>query len=162
VTQPTASPYLDGAVLDNAVALLTSAHHGRRNVMTLSFFAESSHVPPLVRVSVATAAWTHELVATSGWFGLSLLARGQENLALGCGTASGRDGCKFERLRLRTEPGPGGVPLLRHCLTTSACRVVERVELPGYTLFVGEVVTSFRQTVIAYRQTLLVSDLLGG
>jgi flavin reductase (DIM6/NTAB) family NADH-FMN oxidoreductase RutF len=157
---PTSSPYLDGAVLDAAVALVTSAHDGHKNVMTASFFAESSHVPALVRVSIATTAWSHELITCSGWFGLSLLSRDQSQWALGCGTGSGRDGCRFERWRLRWRPGPHGLPLLDDCLTTTACRVVERVDLPGHTLFVGAVAQSYRQTAVAYRPTLLLSDLV--
>lgn len=156
---PGVNPYLDRALVDNAVALVTSAHGGRRNVMTASFFAESSHVPVLLRVAVSPATLTHELVSASGWFGLSVLGRGQERLALHCGTVSGRSEPKLERLRLAHRAGENGVPLLPGCLTTSACRVVERVELGDHTLFVGEIASSFRQPSLAYREALLVSDL---
>jgi flavin reductase (DIM6/NTAB) family NADH-FMN oxidoreductase RutF len=154
------SPYLDRALLDNAVALVTSAHAGRRNVMSVTFFAESSHVPALVRVSIASSTWTHQLISASGWFGLSLLGSHQAELAVACGIATGREGCKFTRLRLRYQSGPQDIPLLPTCLTTSACRVVEGVELPQHTLFVAEIAASFRQTTLAFRKTLLVSDLV--
>lgn len=155
------SPYLSGAILDNGVALVTSAHRDVANVMTASFFAESSHVPVLVRVAISPAHLTHQLVSDSGWFGLSILARGQESLALFCGTKSGREESKFEAARLRIYTSFEGVPLLPECLTTSACRVVQRVELDDHTLFVGEISTSLRQSRFAYREGLLVSDLIG-
>jgi flavin reductase (DIM6/NTAB) family NADH-FMN oxidoreductase RutF len=152
-------PYLASAVIDGPVGLVTAAEGGRRNVMTVSSFAESSHLPVLVRVAIAPAAWTHELVRASGWFGLSVLASHQGGLAMACGASSGRDGSKFDRLRLLAFEGPGGVPLLPGCLTTSACRVVERHELGEHTLFVGEIVASYRQSALADRRALVVSDL---
>jgi flavin reductase (DIM6/NTAB) family NADH-FMN oxidoreductase RutF len=154
------SPYLASAILDNPVALVTSAHGGRRNVMTASLFAESSHLPVLLRVAIRPTTLTHELVAASGWFGLSILASHQGELARACGASSGRDGSKFERLRLKTFAGPRDVPLLPGLLTTSACRVVERIELGEHTLFVGEIVESYRQSRLAHLPPLLVSDLV--
>jgi flavin reductase (DIM6/NTAB) family NADH-FMN oxidoreductase RutF len=159
-TAPSSSPYLDGAVIDAGVALLTAADGERANVMTVSFFAESSHLPPLLRVSVATASWTHGLVAASGRFGLGMLGRGQEALAIRCGTTSGREGPKLERLGIACRTDPSGVPVLEDCLTFSICRVVERIELGDHTLFVGEIERSVRQTARAYRPVLLVSDLV--
>lgn len=154
------SPYLAHAVIDNGVALVTSAVESRCNVMTASFFAESSHIPVLVRVAIAPSCLTHDLIVTSGWFGLSLLSKGQEDLALSCGSMSGREVFKLQRLGLRYHLGAHGVPLLPDCLTTSECRVIEQTALADHTLFTGEIVASFRQSKISYRETLLVSDLV--
>jgi flavin reductase (DIM6/NTAB) family NADH-FMN oxidoreductase RutF len=154
------SPYLSGSVLDNLVALVTSVSANRPNVMTVSFFAESSHVPSLLRVSIGRETLTYANIIEHGWFGLSVLARGQKKWALGCGTSSGRDRSKFEWLGIDYQTSARGVPLLPVCLTTSECRVVDRVELPGHTLFIGELMASFRQTRQAYREALLVSELM--
>jgi len=155
------SPYLDQAIIDNGVSLLTSAAAGCANVMTVTFFAENSHVPVLLRVAVARACLSHELILAAGWFGLSVLGQGQEELALKCGTISGRECAKkFERLGLSYWLSEHGVPLLGRCLTTSECRVADQLELGEHTLFLGEVVSSLRQTSYASREPLLVSDLL--
>ncbi len=154
------SPYLASAVVDNAVALVTSFHQGRSNAMTVTFFAECSHVPVRVRIAISPTTFSHQLIRDSGWFGLSILADHQAALALACGTTSGRDGSKLDRLRLRHQPGPHGVPLLSGCLTTSACRVVEEVEISDHTLFVGEIIASYRQSALSYRRALLLSDLV--
>lgn len=154
------SPYLTHAVVENAVALVTSSHAARKNVMTVSFFAESSHVPPLLRVAISPACLTHELITRSGWFGLSLLAEGQDELALTCGTISGRQLDKFAELRLRHRLTEHGVPLLLGCLTTSECQVVDRVEFGDHTLFLGRIRESFRQSGLSYRDALLVSHLV--
>jgi len=142
--------------------LVTSVHDGRCNVMTASFFAESSHVPVLVRVAIAPTTLTHEFISGSRFFGLSLLADNQGELALACGTISGRDGSKFDRLELRHRLSPNGIPLLPGCLTTSECRVVEQHVLADHTLFVGKILLSFRQTALGLRQPLLVSHLTCG
>jgi flavin reductase (DIM6/NTAB) family NADH-FMN oxidoreductase RutF len=153
------SPYLTRAVLDAGVGLVTSAARGWTNVMTASFFAESSHLPVLLRIALASNSLTHELVSESGRFGLSVLCQGQEELALGCGSGSGREVSRFERWRIRHHLSPNGVPLLRDTLTTSECRVVGREVLGDHTLFVGEVVASFTQTRQSFRDPLLVSQL---
>ena len=154
------SPYLEHALIDNGVALVTSGHGGRLNVMTVSFFAESSHLPVLLRVAIAPTCWTHELIIESGWFGLSVLSRGQERLAVECGTISGRDEDKFRRLELAYRLTEHGVPLLADCLTTSECRVVDRFDLGDHTVFVAEITASFRQTVRWDREPLLLSELV--
>ncbi len=153
------SPYLTRTVVDGGVGLVTSAARGRLNVMTASFFAESSHLPVLVRVAIAPGSLTHELVSESGWFGLSVLCQGQEGLALACGSVSGREIRKLEHLSIRYRLSPNGVPLVRNALTTSECRVVASVPLHDHNLFVGEVVTSFTQTRRSFRDPLLVSEL---
>jgi len=117
------SPYLSETVADGGVGLVTSAAHGRGNVMTASFFAESSHVPVLLRVAIAPASLTYELVSASGWFGLSVLCQGQESVALDCGSVSGRAVPKLDRFGSAVRFSPNGVPLLESALTTSECRV---------------------------------------
>ena len=126
--------------------------------MTVSFFAESSHVPALLRVAIAPDSLTHDYIGETGWFGLSVLTAGQEDWALRCGTASGRETDKFEMLGLRRS-GAHDVPLLPDCLTTSLCRVTETIPLADHTLFVGEIVDSYRQSRLAYGRPLLVTEL---
>lgn len=154
-----AGRYLSSPV-DNAVSLVTSASDGGQNVMTVSFFAESSHIPVLARIAIAPACLTHEYVSGTGWFGLSVLASHQWRWAADCGQLSGRETDKFRRLGLRRRETARGVPLLPGCLTTSLCRVIETVPLPDHTLFVGEIVESYRQSRLAYARPLLVSRLV--
>jgi len=153
------SPYLTEAAADSAVGLVTSAAQGRLNVMTASFFAESSHLPVLLRVAIAPASLTHELISASGWFGLSVLCQGQERLALECGSVSGREVPKLEQLRVPYELTENGVPLLNDALTTSECKVMSVLPLPDHVLFIGEVARSFTQSRLSYRDPLLISDL---
>jgi flavin reductase (DIM6/NTAB) family NADH-FMN oxidoreductase RutF len=149
--------YLDGAIVDNGVALVTSAHRGQKNAMTATFFAESSHLPPLLRVSIARNSFTWGLVGEAGRFGLSVLAQGQEELAIRCGTGSGKGTERLATISHRM--GAHGVPLLMDALTTSECLVVDALELPDFTVFVAEVVASYRETSKSYLRPLLVSEL---
>lgn len=153
------SPYITQAPADSGVGLVTSADRDRLNVMTASFFAESSHLPVLLRVAVAPGTLTHELISASGWFGLSVLCQGQERLALECGSMSGRDVRKLAELRIPYRLTANGVPLLEQTLTTSECRVRSVLPLGDHALFVAEVTSSFTQSRLSYRDPLLVSDL---
>jgi flavin reductase (DIM6/NTAB) family NADH-FMN oxidoreductase RutF len=149
--------YVRLSFVDGVVGLLSSSHDGVQNAMTVSLLAESSHVPPLVRVSVSQDCLSHELVAASGRFGLSILAEGQEELALRCGVTSGRDSQKLRTRGLRWQLHPSGVPMITSCRAVSICRVVERREVGDHTVFVGDVVDGFRETLFDPQPSLLVS-----
>jgi len=151
--------YFELATAESVVGLVSSVYRGRRNVMTATLFAESSHVPPLVRVSVASDSLSCDLIAKSGFFGLSILAQGQEALALRCGQTSGRDRPKDDDPGLRWTLTPSGVPIVTSCRAVSACRVVEAHPLGEHTLFVGDILESYRETRLDCRPTLRLTDV---
>jgi flavin reductase (DIM6/NTAB) family NADH-FMN oxidoreductase RutF len=86
-----------------------------------------------------------------------VLAQGQEELAIRCGTGSGKGTERLATISHRM--GAHGVPLLMDALTTSECLVVDALELPDFTVFVAEVVASYRETSKSYLRPLLVSEL---
>ncbi len=158
-SEPWRSPYLHTVVSDGGVALISTFDGAVPNVMTATFFAESSHFPPLVRVAIAPATLTHRVLRATRRFGISVLTRGQERAALLCGHHSGRDIAKLDLVGLRWYRDAEDVVLLPDAYSTSACRVVEEIELADHTLFVGEIMTSYRQTVQSHRLPMLLSDL---
>ena len=134
--------------------MVSSAHDGRRNVMSAAWNMALDFTPAKVCVVIDKTTFTRGLVEASGEFMLQVPARAQAAQVLAVGRRSGRDGDKFAELALPTlDPallGPAGVSadLLSTALAGSlgwlACRVIpEPHNQQAYDLFIGEVVAAW-------------------
>ncbi|WP_062195479.1 flavin reductase family protein [Caldimonas taiwanensis] len=104
--------------------LVTSAHAGRRNVMTAAWSMPVEFTPPRIAIVIDKSTYTRELIQASGHFGLCIPGAGLAELVDAVGTLSGREVDKFQRFGLRAHPGPmTGVPLLEDgCVAWLECR----------------------------------------
>ncbi|HUP59922.1 MAG TPA: flavin reductase family protein [Thermoanaerobaculia bacterium] len=119
----------------SGVTVVTTEHDGKPYGMTVASFASLSLHPPLVLVCVEKSVKSHDAIAASGKFGVSILAQAQ-------GEISGRFASKIENKfeGVDVQRGELDVPLIAGAICTLACKV--HAELPGgdHTIFVGEVV----------------------
>jgi len=113
----------------------TGAWHG----MTASSFSSVSLAPPLVSVCLARGLRSHELISTSGVFGVSVLAKDQAEVAR---RFAGMVPDCHDRFAGETwSTGETGVGLLDSALGWLDCRVVHEHDGGDHTIFVGEVVS---------------------
>lgn len=125
------------------VVLVGAYKDGRHNVMTAAWVSQVSLDPTLIMVSVGPARFTHDMIAGTGEFVVSVLARDQEREGSFCGSKSGREVDKIAALGLKTRPAQKiGVPLVEGCIANLECRLVARYPAGDHTLFIGEVVAS--------------------
>ncbi len=119
----------------SGVTVVTTEHEGKLYGMTVASFASLSLHPPLVLVCVEKNVKTHDAIAASRKFGVSILAQEQSDIS--AKFASRRDD-KFDGVAVAR--GTLGLPLIGNALTTLECSL--RQSLPGgdHTIFVGEVV----------------------
>src|SRR5581483_1884579 len=91
--------------------------------------------PPLVLICVEKSVKTHDAIAASGKFAVSILGAEQADLS---SRFASRAEDKFSGVR--TARGALGLPLIEGALTTMECSL--RDQLPGgdHSIFVGEVV----------------------
>jgi len=123
------------------VAVVTTAHEGRRTVMAAGWHAAVSSQPPLYGVAVGSERFTHELLVASGAFAVHFLGFDHAAAVAGVGTLSGRDIDKFVRFGLTTEPGRAlDVPVLTAAYLAYECRVTHRVPAGDHDWVIGEVV----------------------
>jgi len=111
----------------HGVAVLTVDAEGERLGLTVGSLVSLSLEPPLVGVAIDRQAAMHELLRRAGGFALSLLADGQDWLALWHGIAS--------------REGAAGAPLLVGALGWLECRLADEVPAGDHTFFVGEVLS---------------------
>lgn len=127
------------------VTLVSTAFHGRRNVMAASWVMPLDFDPPKVIAVVDGSTFTRELIDASGEFALNVPFRRIADKVLAAGSVSGRDGDKFAHAGLATFPAERiGAPLVRDCAAWLECKVIpEPHNQKRYDLFVAEVVAAW-------------------
>ena len=132
------------------VALVSSAFHGRRNVMAASWVMPLDFDPPKIVVVVDGSTYTRELIEASGEFALNIPCRRMADKVLAVGSISGRDVDKFTQAGLPTFPAEKiGAPLVRDCVAWLECRVIpEANNQQRYDLFIAEVVAAWADTSV--------------
>lgn len=129
--------------LPTGLYVLGSRAGERRNLMTISWVIQVATRPKLLAASVESDAVTHALVADSGVFTVTVLARDDRTLVrrfakpvrevevdgAGSGTMQGEP----------VVAAPSGVPVLRAAAGWFDCVVRHDVALGSHTLFMGEV-----------------------
>jgi flavin reductase (DIM6/NTAB) family NADH-FMN oxidoreductase RutF len=137
--------------------MVSSAHGGRRNIMSAAWNMALDFTPAKVCVVIDKTTFTRGLVEASGEFMLQVPARAQAAQVLAVGRQSGREGDKFADAALRTLDAAlladGQVAAvspallstaLEGCLAWLACRVIpEPHNQQAYDLFIGEVVAAW-------------------
>jgi len=126
-------------VMDYGMYLVSSTANGRRNGCIVTSFAQitSSH-PPRFIVTLNKDHATTDAILASGVFSVTLLAADcTEEIINTFGYKSGRVGDKFAGFEAKTDEA--GCPYLTdHMVSRVSCRVVEKLEIGSYLLFVGE------------------------
>ena len=124
------------------VAVITSAHEGRRNVMSAGWHTALSKEPALYGVALGRTRFTHALVVASGVFAVHFLPFERADAIAGVGSVSGRDGLdKFARFGLEASAGSVlDVPILHDAYVAYECRVRSIHEAGDHDFVVGEVV----------------------
>jgi flavin reductase (DIM6/NTAB) family NADH-FMN oxidoreductase RutF len=122
------------------VAVVTSVVGDIRHGMTVNSLVSISLSPPLVCVTMNNDTRTIALVKQSGFYGVTILSRGQVDLAERF-AGRGQDG--VDRLAgLESFTLASGAPLLAGGAAFIDCRVVHQYEMALSTLLIGEVLAA--------------------
>jgi|ERR1051325_583140 flavin reductase (DIM6/NTAB) family NADH-FMN oxidoreductase RutF len=118
----------------SGVTVVTTGHDGKQYGLTVASFASLSLHPPLVLVCIEKSAKSHDAIAASGRFGVSILGRDQAEVS---GRFASKIDDKFEGVAVTEDDF--GVPLIDGAICALSCRL--HAQLPGgdHSIFVGEV-----------------------
>lgn len=115
------------------VTVITTEVEGAVRGMTANAFMSGSLSPPLCIISVAKKARMHDALKTSGHFGVSILAQGQEPISqhfAGQGTTD--PDLLFEHM--------SGVPVLANVSAAIAATLAAQHDCGDHTIFIGRIV----------------------
>lgn len=144
-------------MVPSIVGLVVVKTSNLANAMTVSFFSEVAHHPTSLWVSIAQTSYTHTLLNETSKFSLIVLNQTQSELALRCGSISGRDQDKCAALSLYA--GPEGYLFLNGALASTACSIRQTVPVGDHTLFVADILHSEIESRKSHLRQLLLSDL---
>jgi len=151
------NPYLTGSIIESAVGLVLVKGQDRSNAMTVSFFSEVAHHPTALWVAIATTTYTHSLVEDAGRFSLAVLNQKQGQMAIKCGSVSGRQNDKCSMLDLYLSSS--GFLFMNGALASTGCVVRGAHKVGDHTIFIADIVEAELDSRKSHLRQLLLSDL---
>jgi flavin reductase (DIM6/NTAB) family NADH-FMN oxidoreductase RutF len=137
------------------LVLLTTAHAGRANVMTMSWLTMMDFEPPLVGCVLSDRNFSYELLRASRQCVINIPEAKLARQVVGCGNTSGRRLDKFARFGLTPVPASAvTAPLIDECFANLECRVVDSRWAKRYCFFILEVVKAWIDPNVAAPETL--------
>jgi len=124
--------------LSVGVYVVGVAHGGRRNAFTAAWVMQASFDPLLLALSLNPQNASAPLMHASGTFTVSVLKRGQLELARRFGTRSGRDEDKLADVRW--EQGRVGAPVLSDALAYFDCELTGSAQAGDHEIIIARVV----------------------
>ncbi|MGA2807199.1 MAG: flavin reductase family protein [Terracidiphilus sp.] len=122
------------------VVLLTTAHKGRINAMTMSWHMMVEFEPPLIACIVSNANASFAALRATRQCVIAIPALALAPKVVKIGNCSGRDVDKFKRFGLTPIPAQTvAAPLVAECFANLECKVVDTHLVNKFNLFVLEV-----------------------
>lgn len=143
--------------MESAVGIVLVKAGDVCNAMTVSLFSEVAHHPTALWVSINKSSYTHSLLQSQPEFSLAILNQKQKEIAIKCGTISGRERDKCSELRLFQNPS--GFLFLQEALASTSCRIKHSEDFEEHTLFIADILESVMESRSSHLRHLLISDL---
>jgi flavin reductase (DIM6/NTAB) family NADH-FMN oxidoreductase RutF len=133
-----------GLLEPGPVVLLTTAHRGQANVMTMSWQTMMEFEPPLVGCVISNNNYSFAALKKTRECAINIPAVELAETVVACGNCSGADTDKFEKFGLIPLPASEiGAPLIKQCYANLECRVADSRMVNKYCFFVLEVVRAW-------------------
>ncbi len=111
------------------------------NLITLAYVGKVCLRPPIIAISIQPVRHSYHLIENLGEFVINYPTINQLREMDYCGTRSGRNVNKWEKLNLTKEKASVvSVPLVKEFPWNMECKVVNRIELGSHVCYMGEVV----------------------
>lgn len=144
-----------GLLEPGPVVLLTTAHKGRANVMTMSWHTMMEFEPPLVGCVISGNDFSFVALKATRECVLNIPTLELAQQVVGCGDCSGEQVDKFERFALTKEPASlVEAPRIKQCYANLECRVVDTRWVNRYNFFVLEVLKAWIDPACKQPRTL--------
>jgi flavin reductase (DIM6/NTAB) family NADH-FMN oxidoreductase RutF len=123
------------------IVLVSSAHKGETNIMTMGWHMVMEFSPSLVTCLISGANHSFELVRQSRQCVINLPTVDLADTVVKIGNTSGRSIDKFAEFHLTPKPGTHvRAPLIDQCYANFECELVDAAWVTKYNVFVFEVV----------------------
>ena len=119
------------------------------NMITLGYCAVVNGQPPMIGISVRPSRYSYSLIKEAGDFVVNVPTDEQVVTADLAGLVSGKSVDKFDLTRCKkAQAKVVKSPLIEEFPLNFECKLLDTVELPSHTLFIGEVVAMHADDVL--------------
>jgi flavin reductase (DIM6/NTAB) family NADH-FMN oxidoreductase RutF len=137
------------------IVLVSSAHKGKTNIMTMGWHMIMEFEPSLVGCYVWNANQSFEMIRRSRQCVINVPTVDLAATVVRIGNSSGRDIDKFAAFDLTPKPGTEvHAPLIEECYANFECRLIDSSLVRKYSLFVFEVKKAHVATAPKYPKTI--------
>ena len=137
------------------VVLVTSAHKGERNVMTMGWHMMMGFAPARVGCFIWDQNHSFGMIRRSRQCVINLPTADMIDAVIGVGNCSGADTDKFERFKLTpVAASKVDAPLIAECYAGFECELTDTSRINRYNLFVFDVVRAHVAPSPRYPTTL--------
>ena len=118
--------------------LVSCAHNGRDNLLTVAWTGTVCTDPPMLYISVRPGRFSYSLIAESGEFTVNLTTAAMARATDLCGVISGADTDKWQASGLHRAPGHAvGCPAVEESPLSLECKVEKVLELGTHHMFLA-------------------------
>jgi len=133
-----------GLLEPGPVVLLTTAHKGKANVMTMSWLTMMEFEPPLIGCIVSGNNFSFEALQATRQCVINIPTVEIAEKVVGVGNTSGSSVNKFETFGLTPKPASLVTPpLIAECYANLECKVIDTQLVNRYNFFVLEVIKAW-------------------
>jgi flavin reductase (DIM6/NTAB) family NADH-FMN oxidoreductase RutF len=126
------------------VVMVTTAHKGRANIMTMSWHTMMEFEPPIVGCVISSRNHTFGILKATGECVINIPTVELAAEVVGCGNTSGRRVDKFKTFELTPALASRvTAPHIAECYANLECKVVDRRMVAKYNFFVLEVLKAW-------------------
>ena len=144
-----------GLLEPGPVVMVTTARHGRPNIMTMSWHTMIDFEPPLVGCVISNRNYSFRLLKATKECVLNIPSVEIAEQVVGCGNTSGANIDKFATFGLTPKPAARvGAPLIEECFVNLECRVADTRMVARYCLFVLEVIKAWKDPAVKHPRTI--------
>lgn len=137
------------------VAMVTTAHKGRANIMTMAWFTMMEFEPPLVGCVISGRNYSFDALVATKECVINIPTAELAKTVVKVGSASGGKVDKFVACGLTPLPASQvRAPLIDECYANLECRVADSRFVNKYNFFVLEVVKAWIDPAIKNPRTL--------
>ncbi|BCJ89387.1 flavin reductase [Terrihabitans soli] len=123
------------------IVLVSSAHDGERNIMTLGWHMVMGFEPSLVGLYIWDQNHSFELIKKSHQCVINIPTADMAAKIVGIGNTTGGEIDKFEKFKLTAETASMvRAPMIAECHANFECKLVDGSQISNYSLFIFEVV----------------------
>ncbi len=137
------------------IVLVSSAHKGERNIMTLGWHTVLEFSPSLVGCMISAGNHSHGMIAGSRECVINVPTVDLAATVAKIGNCSGASVDKFAKFKLTAvEAEEVGAPLIAECYANLECRLVEDKLVDSFNFFIFEVVKAHAPKAPKYPKTI--------